>query len=140
MNFQVLKISFFFLIEALPQSNVDICCHLCYNSIRLIIITADDNTKIHKGDFVMNEYDEVTGLPIDKMYLECELPKFLVKAIEQMKVSWEKDDNGEPSDWSDDFCELQSCINVAEVEQIISSEQADYLREKYLRIRRTDEL
>lgn len=88
----------------------------------------------------MNEYDEITGLPIDKRYLECELPKFLVKAIEQMKVSWEKDDNGEPSDWGDDFCELQSCINVAEVEQIISSDQADYLREKYLRIRRTDEL
>ena len=88
----------------------------------------------------MNEYNEITGLPIDKNYLEYGLPKYLAKAIDQMKVSWEKDDNGEPSDWGDDFCELQSCINVAEVEHIISSEQADYLREKYLRIRETDEL
>lgn len=86
----------------------------------------------------MKEYDEITGLPINKQYLECGLPKYLVKAIGQMKISWEKDDNGETSDWSDDFCELQSCINMAEVEQIITSEQAEYLRVKYLRLRRTD--
>lgn len=30
----------------------------------------------------MNEYNEITGLPIDKRYLECDLPKYLVKAIE----------------------------------------------------------
>ena len=87
----------------------------------------------------MNEYDEVTGLPIDESYLECGLPKYLSKAIEQMKASWEKDDNGEPSDWGDDFCELQSCINMAEVEQIITSRQADYLRTKYLRIKGVEE-
>lgn len=34
------------------------------------------------------------------------------------------------------YCELQSDINVAEVEQLITSEQAWYLREKYLGLSR----
>lgn len=32
------------------------------------------------------------------------------------------------------YCELQADINVAEVEELITSEQAWYLREKYLGI------
>lgn len=82
----------------------------------------------------MNEYDEATGLPIDKSYLECNLPDLLIESIERMKIAWEKYDNGERSDWDCDYCELQSNINIAEVEQLISSEQAWYLREKYLRM------
>lgn len=34
------------------------------------------------------------------------------------------------------YCELQSDINVAEVEQLITSSQAWYLREKYLGIKK----
>lgn len=89
----------------------------------------------------MNEYDETTGLPIDKSYLECNLPPFLTKSIERMKIVWEKFDTDQrPSDWDCDYCELQSNINVAEVEQIITPEQAWYLREKYLGIRKDDDL
>ena len=62
----------------------------------------------------MNEYDE-NGYPIDKEYLECDLPKFLVDSIEQLKVSWDKHMRGESSCWDDDYCELQSNINVAEL-------------------------
>lgn len=87
----------------------------------------------------MNRYNETTGLPIDKDYLECDLPPFLTKSIEQMKAAWQKHDNGEPSDWDCDYCELQSNINIAEVEQIITHEQAWFLREKYLRIKRIDD-
>ena len=86
----------------------------------------------------MNEYDE-NGYPIDKEYLECDLPKFLVDSIEQLKVSWDKHMRRESSCWDDDYCELQSNINVAEVEQMITSEQAWYLREKYLHISRMGE-
>lgn len=34
------------------------------------------------------------------------------------------------------YCELQSDINVAETEDLITSDQAWYLREKYLGIRK----
>lgn len=72
------------------------------------------------------------GLPEDKSYLECGLPDFLKKSIKQMEIAWEKKAKGVYSKWDMDFCELQSDINVAEVEQLISSDQAWYLREKYL--------
>ncbi len=88
----------------------------------------------------MDDIDEITGLPKDKSYLECNLPPFLEKTIEQMKEAWIKYDNGEYSTWDSDYCELQSNINIAETGQAITSEQAWYLREKYLRIQRNDEL
>ena len=37
--------------------------------------------------------------------------------------------------WDCYFCELQSDINAAEVEGMITTEQADYLRVTYLRLR-----
>ena len=43
----------------------------------------------------MNDYDEITGLPIDKRYLECGLPPYLQQSIENMKKSWEIEDSGE---------------------------------------------
>ena len=36
--------------------------------------------------------------------------------------------------WDCDYCNLQTDINNAEVNQVISSEQAWYLRERYLRM------
>lgn len=88
-----------------------------------------------------SNYDSDTGLPIDSSYLECGLPPFLQESIEQMKAAWDKLDRGEEYlRWDCDYCELQSNINVAEVERIINSEQAWYLREKYLRIKRYKEI
>ncbi len=77
------------------------------------------------------------GLPKDKSYLECGLPDFLRESICAMQEAWDKLERGEEYlRWDCDFCNLQTDINVAEVEQIISTEQAWYLREKYLRIER----
>ena len=77
------------------------------------------------------------GHPLNKEYLECGLPGFLNDAIKKMIDTWDKKDHGEYCPyWDCDYCELQSDINIAEVEQMISSEQAWYLREKYLRIER----
>ena len=56
-----------------------------------------------------------------------------------MKKAWARLDKGEKYlRWDCDYCNLQSDINIAEVESLISSEQACYLREKYLRIQRND--
>lgn len=68
--------------------------------------------------------------------LEQELPKYLKSSIEQMKEAWEKKANGDYLNWDCDYCELQSDINIAENEGDITSEQAWYLREKYLRLER----
>ena len=66
-------------------------------------------------------YDKETGLPVDRSYLECGLPPYLQRSLDTMKRAWESEDNG---------------ANSAEVEGEISSEQAWYLRETYLRIQR----
>lgn len=51
-----------------------------------------------------------------------------------MKAAWDKLDSGaEYFHWDCDYCSLQSDINSAEVNQLISSEQTWFLREKYLR-------
>jgi len=84
-----------------------------------------------------DKYDADTGLPMNKEYLECAIPDYLKKAIDKMKLGLKKaasDSNYLHLDC--DFCELQSEINVAEVGNEISSEQAWYLREKYLQIER----
>ena len=80
---------------------------------------------------------KVSGLPADDSYLECSLPPFLLEAIAAMQSAWEKLDYGEECPhWDCYYDELQSDINMAEVEQVINTEQAWHLREKYLRIER----
>lgn len=78
-----------------------------------------------------------TGLPKDKSYLERGLPVFLWEFLRQMEAAWKKRDNGEKYlRWGCDYCNLQSDINIAETNGQISTEQAWYLREKYLRMER----
>lgn len=90
-------------------------------------------------DFQAAEYDGNSGLPVDRTYLECGLPEYLQESLEQMKIAWRKRDSGEEYlRWDCDFCNFQSDINSAETEGMISSEQAWYLREKYLRIAKPD--
>ena len=82
-------------------------------------------------------YNPATGKPIDKSYLEKGLPPYLYDSIKAMQECWDRMDNGIYDTQQDcDWCDLNSDINVAEVEQEISSEQAWYLREKYLRMER----
>lgn len=68
-------------------------------------------------------------------YLETGLPAILQGSIKKMKEAWHKLDHNIPYlHWDVDYCELQSEINNAEVNGAISSEQAWYLRRKYLRM------
>ena len=86
---------------------------------------------------LLEHYDRDTGLPDEDEYLECGLPVFLQESIAAMQSAWDKLDRGEEYLlWDCDFCNLQTDINNAEVNQLISPEQAWYLREKYLRIER----
>lgn len=63
-------------------------------------------------------------------YYEYGLPKWLEDSRDEYI-------NGKGSSIEDClYCEFQSDINVAEIEQIITSEQAWYLREKYLGLER----
>ncbi|MGM9628944.1 MAG: transcriptional regulator [Faecousia sp.] len=82
----------------------------------------------------------LSGRPVDEGYLEQELPDFLEESVEQMKTAWKKKEQGGYLNWDCDYCNLQSDINIAEVGNLISSEQAWYLRKKYLRIERPGEL
>lgn len=85
---------------------------------------------------MMDESAE-TGLPVDNSYLECGLPDYLSESVRSMAEAWRKLDSGqEYLRWDCDYCNLQSDINSAEVNQAISTEQAWYLREKYLRLER----
>lgn len=80
---------------------------------------------------------EVT--PESKDYYECDLPPFLRKSIEAMTASWEiLDAGGKDMHWDLAWRELNADINCAEVEQLISSDQAWYLRDKYLRMAKED--
>lgn len=85
----------------------------------------------------LSDEQQETGRPADDSYLECGLPDFLRESIQAMKEAWKKLDAGqEYLRWDCDYCNLQSDINSAQVNQIISEEQAWYLREKYLRMER----
>lgn len=84
-----------------------------------------------------NAYSKETGLPNDKKYFECGLPKYLQISLDNMKNSWKIVDSGEDDlHWDLYWCELNADINSAEVDKTISAEQAWYLREKYLRMER----
>lgn len=96
-------------------------------------MSSDD---IFKKDDTVNRN---TGKPFDKSYLEKNLPSFLVKSIERMMESWKMVDNGQHDlHWDLKYDDLYSDINYSQVEQLITSEQADYLRKKYLRMGNDD--
>ena len=79
------------------------------------------------------------GRPKDKSYLECGLPDSLLKSIDAMQQSWAIEDSGKRDlHWDLIWCELNSDINFAETDGLITSEQAWYLRKKYLRMERED--
>ena len=81
------------------------------------------------------DYDRNTGKPKDDSYLEKGLPKYLSESLSAMIESWKIVDSGKKDLHFDIYwCDLNADINSAETEQEISSEQAWYLRRKYLRM------
>ncbi|MBE7033363.1 MAG: helix-turn-helix transcriptional regulator [Ruminococcaceae bacterium] len=85
-----------------------------------------------------NEYNSETGMPTDKSHFECGLPIYVQNSLDRMKKSWKIVDSGKKDiNWDTCWCELNADLNSAEVENLISSEQAWYLRRKYLRMENT---
>ena len=81
------------------------------------------------------DYDRNTGKPKDESYLEKGLPEYLSKSLSAMINAWKIKDSGKRDLHFDIYwCDLNADINSAETEQEISSEQAWYLRRKYLRM------
>ncbi len=81
------------------------------------------------------DLDQGSWIPKDKEYLEKGLPPFLQHSIEAMERSWKiKDAGGTDYHWDIVWCDLNADINYAEVEQLITRNQAWHLRKKYLRM------
>lgn len=68
------------------------------------------------------------GKPIDKSYLEVGLPKGVTEDINNYLEAKRTNDSCLDCYW----CELYGTINSFQVAELITKEQADYLREKYL--------
>lgn len=80
-------------------------------------------------------YDKSTGKPKDNSYLEKGLPEYLSQSLAAMIEAWKIEDSGKRDIHFDiHWCDLNADINSAENGQEISSEQAWYLRKKYLRM------
>lgn len=73
-----------------------------------------------------NSSMESEALVMENNYLEIDLPKELKESIDNYTL------HKNTSSWDIFYCELQADINFYEVEQIITSKQANYLRDKYL--------
>ena len=124
------------------ESSIEKCAAKTVQSLaNALNCTMEDVMRLTDSNQNTHKYDNVTGLPDDKEYLECGIPGYLRKSIDKMKAGLKMVAAGKKYlHWDCDYCELQSDINVAEVENAISSEQAWYLREKYLQIERPGEI
>lgn len=149
MYFQTLleqkNISKYYLskISGVPKTTViDICAgrssiERCSAKTVLLLAQALGCTMeyLMQLDTIACDYEVETGLPCNKSYLECGVPPYLKTSIENMKTSWAIEDRGEEdANWDLYWCELNADINSAEIDQVISKEQAQYLRKKYLRM------
>lgn len=74
----------------------------------------------------IKEYDVATQFSI--------FPSYLQESIKQYKIGEEKAKAGKYFGYDNDFCQLQSDINIAEVSGDITSEQAWALRHNVLGI------
>ena len=122
------------------KSSIENCnAKTVYLIAKALNCTVESLLQISAPDEEQTSGFDAQGFPQDRSYLERGLPQYLYDSIAAMQKSWEVLDRGERNNTYDlDYCELQADINRAEVDEIISSEQAWYLREKYLRISRED--
>lgn len=79
---------------------------------------------IHKGK---------AGVKMEKYCTDSALPLFLRESINAFLEGKEKYESGVGyTEFDMDYCDLQTDINVCEVEQMITPEEAWQLRERYL--------
>ena len=74
---------------------------------------------------------------MEKSYLDLHLPKYLEESISEFNAGLRKmEEDKNYLHFDCDYCQLQANINCAESDNEISSEQAWYLRGKYLGLSR----
>lgn len=130
-------------LSGLPKTTV---IDICSGKSALSGCTAKTVWKLSKAlgctmEDLMEEstYDAVSGRPLATDYLEKGLPAFLQASIQTMQASWAIEDSGKRDlRWDTIWCALNADINEAETEQLISHEQAAYLRKKHLRMEDTE--
>lgn len=85
-------------------------------------------------DKIIKEKDIIKkGENMEKYCTNSTLPLFLRESISAFLVGKEKHESGIGyTEFDMDYCDLQTDINVCEVEQMITSEEAWELRERYL--------
>ena len=87
----------------------------------------------------MMRVERATELHDDQNCIEQGFPSWLQKEVDAMKRSWEIEDSGERDmRWDAIWCELNADVNYAEIEGIITKEQADYLRKEVLRMKQRE--
>ena len=84
---------------------------------------------VHEEVFPMEDMEE-------KFKIDSTLPPFLRESIKAFLVGQEKHKKGGYYQFDMDYCDLQSDINVCEVEQMITADEAWKLREQYLGLER----
>lgn len=130
-------------LSGLPKTTV---IDICSGKSALSGCTAKTVWKLSKAlgctmEDLMEEstYDAGSGRPHSTDYLEKGLPEFLQASIQSMQASWAIEDSGKKDlRWDTIWCALNADINEAETEQLISHEQAAYLRKKHLRMEDTE--
>ena len=120
------------------RSSLDRCS---FRTIRLLARALDcsmeDLAELEHDGKSCNDFTD--GVPAATSHLECGLPPFLKESIGRMQAAWKRKERGEPDlHFDESYCELQSDINCAEINQEISPEQAWHLREKYLGLVKED--
>lgn len=71
------------------------------------------------------------------MEQNMKLPPYLKISLENMIKSWEIEDSGQRDlHWDLCWCELNADINAAEVDGLLTNDEAWFLREKYLRMKK----
>ena len=76
---------------------------------------------------------------MNQSYLELHLPEYQSDSVASFVQGLKRKETDENYCRFDcDYCQLQSAINCAEVDNEISSDQAWYLREKYLGLSKKD--
>lgn len=74
---------------------------------------------------------------MENLNIDSTLPKFLRDSIEAFLIGKEKYESGIGYyEFDMDYCDLQTDINVCEVEQMITSDEAWELRQRYLGLQR----
>lgn len=92
-----------------------------------IIAKKNKKARIQEDINTMNEIGK-DGKPLNKRYLEIELPRDVQKDIDNYLEAKRTNDSCLDCYW----CELYGTINSYQVADLITKEQANYLREKYL--------